>query len=350
MNKGVEPAVETPIENLYAGTAVLDEIGFGLVLLDRWGAVAVTNSIADELISRRVGDSTLLSVLVQRASTAQSQEAQQDDPHSVDQRVVQVVDARGHKSIIGYRFVKSDRLGTIVTLRDITEIERYRAERRQLERLSQVGKACAMVAHEIGNPLAAIKATIQSIEREAAQAGLQDPITAVYREIDRLDTILSQLLGFVRHRAPRKAKTQIEPIVTKAKQAAGDRIKHVKFLASYGKLQPLYADPDQIHQVLLNLFINAGDAMPKGGTLSVAAEVQGRMMVIRVEDEGPGIGPELREKVFESFYTTKATGTGLGLSVCYRIVSDHGGAISVEERSTGKGSCFLVTLPLDKAA
>src|SRR5262249_37807867 len=115
----------------------------------------------------------------------------------------------GRKSIIGYRFVRSPTFGTIFTLRDITELERFRAERRQLERLSQVGKACAMVAHEIGNPLAAIKATIQSIEREAAQAGLQDPISAVYREIDRLDKILAQLLGFVRHRTPRKVKTDI---------------------------------------------------------------------------------------------------------------------------------------------
>jgi signal transduction histidine kinase len=90
--------------------------------------------------------------------------------------------------------------------------------------------------------------------------------------------------------------------------------------------------------------------MPEGGTLGVAVEIQDRIMVIRVEDDGPGIPPDMREKVFESFYTTKATGTGLGLSVCYRIVSDHGGAISVEERSTGKGSCFLVTLPVEKVA
>lgn len=349
MRKGDE-AIEPHIETVYSSTAVLDEIGIGLILLDQSGAVAVTNAIADDLLSRRVGDSTLLTMLVERASWNHGTEGAEEGPHSVDQRVVRVIDALGRGSIIGYRFAKSDRLGTVVTLRDITEIERYRSERRQLERLSQVGKACAMVAHEIGNPLAAIKATIQSIEREAAAAGLQDPIAAVYREIDRLDAILSQLLGFVRHRAPRKVKTQLEPIVAKAKQAAGARIKHCQFVTSFQGLRPFFADPDQLQQVLLNLFINAGDAMTRGGTLSVSAEARDRMMVIRVEDEGPGVPQDLREKVFESFYTTKATGTGLGLSVCYRIVSDHGGAISVEERGTGKGSCFLVTLPLEKAA
>jgi signal transduction histidine kinase len=349
MRKG-DDTIEPHIETVYSSTAVLDEIGIGLILLDQTGAVAVTNSIADELLSRRVGESTLLTMLVERASSVHITDVQEEGPHSVDQRVIRVVDTHGRGSIIGYRFAKSDRLGTVVTLRDITEIERYRSERRQLERLSQVGKACAMVAHEIGNPLAAIKATIQSIEREAAAAGLQDPIAAVYREIDRLDAILSQLLGFVRHRAPRKVKTQLEPIVAKAKHTASARIKHCKFVTSFTALRPFFADPDQIHQVLLNLFINAGDAMTRGGTLSVSANTSNGKMVIRVEDDGPGIAQELREKVFESFYTTKATGTGLGLSVCYRIVSDHGGAISVEERSTGKGSCFLVTLPLDKAA
>jgi signal transduction histidine kinase len=111
----------------------------------------------------------------------------------------------------------------------------------------------------------------------------------------------------------------------------------------------IYADPDQIQQVLLNLFLNAADAMPDGGTLEVKAELQVDRMVLRVDDEGVGIPPELREKVFESFYTTKPTGTGLGLSVCYRIVSDHGGSIDVEGRE-GKGTSILINLPISKNA
>ena len=329
-------------------TSVLDAIGVGLVLVDDAGEVAVQNTIADELVARRVNKSTLLSLLVDLALTAPaSDSAPHKKPPSnepADQRLVEAYDLLGRKSIIGYRFVRSPQLGTIFTLRDITELEQFRADRRQLERLSQVGKACAMVAHEIGNPLAAIKATIQSIEREAAAAGLQDPIWAVYREIDRLDKILSQLLGFVRHRAPRKTKADIPTIVAKAKSACAARLGHVVFKASYGPMEPAYVDPDQIAQVLINLFLNGADAMPEGGTLSVSAEVNDKRVAIRVEDEGPGIPPELREQVFESFYTTKQTGTGLGLSICYRIASDHGGSISVEDRR-GKGTCILVTLP-----
>ena len=265
-----------------------------------------------------------------------------------DQRLIEACDASGRRSIIGYRFVRSPTFGTIFTLRDITELERCRTERRQLERLSQVGKACAMVAHEIGNPLAAIKATIQSIEREAAAAGLQDPISAVYWEIDRLDKILAQLLGFVRHRTPRKVRTELPAVIIKAKSAADAKLKKVVFKTTYSALPPIYADSDQLQQVFLNLFLNSADAMPDGGTLEVLGTVEGERIVIRVVDEGNGIPPDLREQVFESFYTTKPTGTGLGLSVCYRIVTDHGGSIAVESRD--KGTCILITLPFSRSA
>jgi signal transduction histidine kinase len=345
-----------PITALPQSTTVLDEIGTGLVLVDQDGGVGMTNKIATELINRRVNKTTLLEEIIERAKiNAPEPTPREESPSSEpsDQRLIEAFDASGRKSIIGYRFVRSPTFGTIFTLRDITELERFRAERRQLERLSQVGKACAMVAHEIGNPLAAIKATIQSIEREAAAAGLQDPISAVYREIDRLDKILAQLLGFVRHRSPRKVRTDIVAVVAKAKSQADAKLKNIIFKTTYGVMQPIYADPDQIQQVLLNLFLNAADAMPDGGTLSVKAELQaeshGERMVIRVDDEGVGIPPELREKVFESFYTTKPTGTGLGLSVCYRIVSDHGGSIDVEGRES-KGTSILITLPISKNA
>jgi signal transduction histidine kinase len=219
------------------------------------------------------------------------------------------------------------------------------AERRQLERLSQVGRACAMVAHEIANPLAAIKATIQSIERDAAAAGLADPVSAVYDEIDRLDRIVRQLLGFVRHRAPHKVETDLRAVVESARRAAGARLRGITFSASYGVIPPVRCDPDEIEQVLLNVFLNAAEAMPRGGELAVRAAVEGDLLVIRIEDEGSGVPQELRESVFESFFTTKPTGTGLGLTVCRRIVTDHGGSISIEGRGSGRGASVRVTLP-----
>lgn len=327
---------------------VLDEIGMGLVLVNQSGEVGMTNRIADQLLRRRVKNGTLLAELTDLATQEWLLDAAPMSEREM-QRLIEVHDDLGRRSIVGYRFVRSPTFGTIFTLRDITELERTRAERSQLERLSQVGKACAMVAHEIGNPLAAIKATIQSIEKEARAAGLQDPISAVYWEIDRLDKILAQLLGFVRHPTPRKVRTELPAVVLKAKAAASAKMAKVTFISSFEPLPAIYADPDQLQQVFINLFLNAADAMPDGGELSVTGTVLGERIVIRVADEGSGIRPELREQVFESFYTTKPTGTGLGLSVCFRILNDHGGAISVEGRR-GPGTCIIVSLPFSRNA
>jgi signal transduction histidine kinase len=153
----------------------------------------------------------------------------------------------------------------------------------------------------------------------------------------------------VRRRTPRKVKTDIVGVIEKARGQAGAALHNIEFKRNYLGTQPIWVDPDQIQQVMLNLFLNAADATPEGGALIVTVDVVADRMVIRVEDEGVGIPPELREKVFESFYTTKPTGTGLGLSVCYLIINDHGGTIEVEGR-TGKGTAFVITLPTSKGA
>jgi signal transduction histidine kinase len=336
----VERASLTPISARYPGAAVLDEVGFGLAILDRDGDVAATNAIADGLLRRRAGEVSLLAALRERARA--------EGP--AGQELIEVVNEAGQRSLVGFRLARSEELGTVITLRDITELERARVERQTLERLSQVGRACAMVAHEIGNPLAAIKATLQSVEREAAAAGLGDTIGAVFREIDRLDKILGQLLGFVRHRAPRAVRADLGAIVERARLAAGARLARARFHGPPSPLPPVLCDPDQMEQVFLNLFLNAADAMPNGGDLLVRAAPHGDRLVIRVEDGGTGVPPSLREKVFESFYTTKPLGVGLGLSVCYRIMSDHNGSISIEDRAGEKGTSVRLVLPLAPAA
>lgn len=331
-----------PAVPFVSGTTLLDEIGVGIVIVDDSGEVVVTNRVADELLSRRAGGLALLDKISELSEPDISVEGR----HRTKEIMLEAVDENGHKTMIGFRLFKSRRLGTVLSLHDVTESERTQAERRQLERLSEVGKACAMVAHEIGNPLAAIKATIQSIEHEASQAGLGDSLTAVNREIDRLNNMLGQLLGFVRHRPPRRTKAELQNIVSRARAATEGRLNNIHFSARYGLLRPLWVDQDQLQQVLLNLFINAADAMPGGGEIRVSAGIEDERLVLRVEDTGTGIPPEIVDKVFDSFFTTKPTGTGLGLSICYRIVTDHGGSIAIGGRSNNaSGTCVTITLP-----
>jgi len=326
-----------------SGTTLLDEIGVGIVIVDDGGEVVVTNRVADDLIARRAGGGPLLNKIFEHLE----HEATLDGRQRSKEITLDALDEAGHKSIVGFRLIHSKRLGTIISLHDVTETERFQAERRQLERLSEVGKACAMVAHEIGNPLAAIKATIQSIEHEASQAGLGDSLTAVNREIDRLNNMLGQLLGFVRHRPPRRSKADLTSIVNRARAAAEGHLDNIHFSTRYGTLRPLWVDQDQLQQVLLNLFINAADAMPEGGEIKLYAGIEDERMVLYVEDTGTGIPPEFVDKVFDSFFTTKPTGTGLGLSICYRIVTDHGGSITIGGRSgNAQGTCVTITLPI----
>jgi signal transduction histidine kinase len=327
----------------YSGTTLLDEIGVGIVIVDDGGEVVVTNRIADDLLAKRASGSTLLDKISELSEIEVPADARQRPKETT----VEVVDEAGQKSIVGFRLIKSRRLGTIISIHDVTETERFQAERRQLERLSEVGKACAMVAHEIGNPLAAIKATIQSIEHEAAAAGLGDSLHAVNREIDRLNNMLGQLLGFVRHRPPRRSKADMQTIVARARSAAEGRLNGIHFTARFGLLRPIWVDQDQLQQVLLNLFINAADAMPDGGELKVTTGIEDDRMVLRIEDTGAGIPNEIVDKVFDSFFTTKPTGTGLGLSICYRIVTDHGGSIAIGGQSgNASGTCVTITLPI----
>ncbi len=326
-----------------SGTTLLDEIGVGVVIVDEGGEVVVTNRVADDLISRRAAGGPLLNKIFEHVENELGREGRQ----RTKEATVEAFDEAGVKSIVGFRLIRSHKLGTIISMHDVTETERFQAERRQLERLSEVGKACAMVAHEIGNPLAAIKATIQSIEHEAAEAGLGDSLHAVNREIDRLNNMLGQLLGFVRHRPPRRSKAELASIVNRARAAAEGRLNNIHFSTRYGLLRPLWVDQDQLQQVLLNLFINAADAMPDGGELKVYAGIEDERMVLRVEDTGTGVPTEFIDKVFDSFFTTKPTGTGLGLSICYRIVTDHGGSITIGGRTGNvSGTCVTITLPI----
>ncbi len=325
------------------GTSLLDEIGVGLVIIGDGGEILVTNRVADAMLTGRTGGVPLMHKLFDLLDASERTESGKGSKEST----VELIDEGSKKTIIGVRIVSSRRLGTMITLTDVTETERSQAERRQLERLSEVGKACAMVAHEIGNPLAAIKATIQSIEHEAAAAGLGDSLHAVNREIDRLNNMLGQLLGFVRHRPPRRTKSDLQTIVSRARHMAEGRLERIRFSVRYGSLRPVWVDQDQLQQVLLNLFINAADAMPEGGDLWMYAGLDDDRVVLRVEDSGVGIPPEFVDKVFDSFFTTKPTGTGLGLSICYRIVNDHGGSITIGARDGNvPGTCVTITLPI----
>ncbi len=242
-----------------------------------------------------------------------------------------------------------------VKLQELTAANRELKESRdklvRTERLSAVGEVAASVAHEIRNPLTAIGGFARSVLNSLTpddrnRARLQ----IIVDEVRRLESILTEILQFTRPTMPRFEATDLNGIILQTFGMMSEEIDE-EFITVNKKLDPnlpaVWADSDQIRQVLLNLFRNAIHSMPDGGQLWVETTVQGGQIEMKVEDSGIGIPKANREKLFDAFFTTKPTGSGLGLTVSLQIARNHGGTIVVHSEE-GKGSAFTVCFPLHK--
>jgi signal transduction histidine kinase len=217
------------------------------------------------------------------------------------------------------------------------------------EKLAAVGEMSATVAHGIRNPLVAIGGFARRLYKEEKSEGRKKKyLQIIVDEIDRLETILSELLDFVR---PRKLRCQAINICEVIEQTVGvfrfELAKHnITVEEIYSPAMPLLElDPDQLKRVLHNLFSNAIDAMPDGGTLRVLVLREDEWIKISVEDTGVGISEENREKVFHPFFTSKPSGTGLGLAVSNQIISMHEGHLKLSPNNPS-GTVFDIFLPL----
>jgi len=235
-------------------------------------------------------------------------------------------------------------------------LEQAQEEARRSERLAALGQLTAGLAHEIRNPLAVIKGAAETLTRRLQSA---DPLTTevagyISSEVNRLNTVVTRFLNFARPLKLERRPTQIPPLLDRAVKVAGERWPEAKVevVRHYADgLPEMNVDPDLSEQAFANLVLNAYEAMQETGgklTLSVApARFDGRNGVeVDIEDTGPGVAPELREQIFNPFFTTKKEGVGLGLSLVSKIVDDHRGWIRLSSEP-GKGACFRVFLPAE---
>jgi signal transduction histidine kinase len=233
------------------------------------------------------------------------------------------------------------------------ELQRlYLTQMSRAEHLATLGELAAGLAHEIRNPLAGIAGVIEIIGKELpASSPNREVLEEVRREVRRIQAILSDLLDYARPKPPQVHLSDLnattEHAVAFARQQVLSRPIEIVFLPAPG-LRPVEHDPAQIHQVLLNLLLNAIQAIPAQGRIDVSLAAEDHFAVIRIADSGPGIRPEVLPNIFRPFFTTKGKGTGLGLSLAARIAEDHGGRIDVESEP-GKGTAFSVRLPLRPA-
>lgn len=225
----------------------------------------------------------------------------------------------------------------------------------QSNKLASVGRLAAGIAHEINNPLTGVL-TFSSLLLRRAQ---DDPETradleTIVNETKRCREIVKGLLDFSRQVPPRKTEVDINDVVNRAidivdHQFSVSNIKITRVLSD--SLPRVRVDPNQIEQVLLNLLVNAADAVPRGkGEIFIGTDLKrnddGQRLQIKVADNGAGIAPADREKLFDPFFSTKEGGTGLGLAIAWGIVNEHGGEIAVSSQP-GKGATFTVEIPLE---
>lgn len=224
-------------------------------------------------------------------------------------------------------------------------------ERRFLrsERLSAVGQLAAGLAHEINNPLNVISGFCELLlARTPPEDRRRAHVSEILRESLRCQRLVGDLLDFAKPKEPRRSLVVLPQMIAETlslvgAQARGSNIRIEPAIEP--ALPPLFADADQVKQLLLNLFLNACQAMPEGGVLRVEASARGRNAEVRVIDTGHGIPGHQLKDVFNPFFTTKEDGAGLGLALCHSIAEGHGGSIDAESRE-GRGAAFTVRLPL----
>ena len=355
------------LQDYYAN--VIDSVGDGVVVIAEKGDITLINPAAEELVgvSRRQamglhyaslfrGEDLLLEMIGKTARTGMTI----SDHENI------VLKKTGHPIPVGATtspllIASGERIGTILLLRDLTNIRELEDAVRHADRLSSLGALAAGLAHEIKNPLGGIKGAAQLLAMELPEESEQrDYLRVVLKEVQRVNRIVEELLELA---APRK----LEPSPVNLHKILGDIILLQKRTAAGRKITfqqqfdpsipPILADEALLTQLFLNLIKNGVEAVGNTGQIRVSSRVlsdysmtqkgerRSRMVAIEVSDDGPGIDREQLEHLFTPFYTTKSKGTGLGLAICQKIVAEHRGMIKVESEP-GRGTTFTVMLPL----
>ena len=250
-----------------------------------------------------------------------------------------------------------ERIGRIVIFRDLTKVYKIQEEILRMDRLVSLGKLASGIAHELRNPLAGIKTTAQALcEELSSDDSRREYLNRITKEIDRLNELLKSFFSFAKPQRLNLTSCQVKDIVNEIitfliKEIAD---KGIRFSESYHpQLPSLRIDKNQMHQVFLNLFLNAIQAMPQGGDLRIQVHpmlssgvdgTQQSMVRILVSDTGRGIPANLITRIFDPFFTTKPKGIGLGLSIAYQIIKKHEGTIQVRSEWE-KGTTFDIRLP-----
>jgi PAS domain S-box-containing protein len=333
--------------------SILGHMSSGLVVLDLEGRVTKLNAAGAALLG--VPDGPVEETLESLFGAAAAARMRAGGESERERHEALVSSRHGREALIGWsaselRGPDGRPAGTIVIFRDLTQVKKMEAELVRMDRMASLGVLGAGIAHEIRNPLAAIRFNLDFL----SEGGRSQEIDVIVKNVERLDDLVNELLRFAR---PQQPSFEAEPLngrveavvalINKQAEAAGVEVR----TALDRSLPDAWIDGPQVEQVVLNVALNGIQAMPRGGTLQLVTRRTSRdgreHVELRVTDEGEGLPPGGAGQIFDPFFTTRREGTGLGLAVAQRIMGDHGGWIDAAPREDGRrGTTFSLAFPV----
>jgi PAS domain S-box-containing protein len=352
--RGVHEIFSTMRENMNSVMAGLED---GLLLFTRDGRAVMVSPAAEKFLGSSAGN-----VLGRRITEIFAVGHPLRDVMQIDGDELREVAAEtelqtpdGEKRVsVSVQAIQEDgeRMGALVTLRDLDSLDSINTQLQVSERLAALGRVTAGVAHEVKNPLNSMRLWLENL-KESLPPSEQDgnarqAVQVLDKEIDRLDAVVKRFLDFTRPMDVRLEATQLSELLKEVLEVAHPQL--LKANVHVAQLLPIdvpevYVDRALLKQAVLNLVLNAGEAMPNGGQLRLVLSRRGESAEITVEDTGRGIPPEHRQKIFQLFFTTRPGGSGIGLASTFRIVQLMNGSIDFTSE-VGKGTTFRIELPL----
>ena len=343
--------------------AVLDSLSTGVIVCDSFHIIIQNNKTAARILPfehHEIQDKPVWACIrdpdlsefvrqtVESEETVQAQEFMLDELSFTRFFSISIMPLVRSKSV----------RGTIITVEDITERKAGEVRNRRLESLASLTNLAATVAHEIKNPLGSISIYVQLVRKALVQSNSEIPkqvdkyLDVVDEEIERLNKIVVDFLFAVRPLKFEFAPMDINTVVSSLAEFLGEEMNQagIVLMLELGSALPMIQGDERfLRQMLVNLVKNAMAAMISGGIIRIKTWYSNDFIFMTVEDTGSGIPDELIHKIFEPYFTTKVDGTGLGLTMSYKVVKEHGGDIRVQSEA-GKGTCFTVTLPVMRKA
>ena len=344
--------------------SIIQSIGSGIIITEMNDTITYINKAGERILG--YGKEELMGRPFGIFSLKEKQSAIPsflNDPDDMDTRKEGWMKKKDHTEFpVGFTInnhlsIRGEKIGKIVVFRDLTNVYKIQEEILRMDRLVSLGKLASGIAHELRNPLAGIKTTAQALGEEmSGDDSRREYLHRITKEIDRLNDLLKTFFSFAKPQNLNLVHCHIKDIINEIipfliKEIADKGIRFVE--AYHPQLPKIKVDKTQMHQVFLNLFLNAIQAMPSGGELKIEASpmtsdplkgFKQNFIRVVISDTGRGIPSQIVHKIFDPFFTTKPRGIGLGLSITYQIIKKHGGTIKVESEWE-RGTSFVINLP-----